>query len=127
MHMDDVKIGEILLPGDPDTQARRERVVRSKFWPKMKQVMRKVPFARDAAAAYYCAIDSKTPLRARGVLLAALGYFIMPIDVVPDVFAVIGFTDDIAVLTAALAMIRAHIKLEHYEAADTMLARQDDQ
>jgi uncharacterized membrane protein YkvA (DUF1232 family) len=127
MHMDDVKIGEILLPGDPDTQAHRERVVRTKFWPKMKRVMRKVPFARDAAAAYYCAIDRKTPLRAHGVLLAALGYFIMPIDVVPDVFAVIGFTDDIAVLTAAFAMIRAHIKMEHYEAADAMLARLDDQ
>jgi uncharacterized membrane protein YkvA (DUF1232 family) len=127
MTMDDVKIGEILMPGDPDTQERREQEVRTKFWPKMKRVMRKVPFARDAAAAYYCATDSKTPLRARGILLAALGYFILPIDVVPDVFAVIGFTDDIAVLTAALAMIRSHIKMEHYDAADEMLARQGDE
>lgn len=119
--MDDVKIGEILLPGEPDAQENQEQQVRAKFWPKMKRVVSKVPFARDAAAAYYCAMDRNTPFRAKGVLFAALGYFILPMDVVPDVFAVIGFTDDIAVLTAALAMIRAHIKMEHYEAADAAI------
>ena len=54
--MDDVKIGEILLPGETDRQREREEVVRTRFWPKLKRVMSKVPFARDAAAAYYCAI-----------------------------------------------------------------------
>src|SRR5690606_36753412 len=98
--MDDVKIGEILLPGETDRQQEREDVVRAKCWPKLKRVMSKVPFARDAAAAYYCAIDRGTPLRAKGIILAALAYFIMPMDAVPDVLAVIGFTDDIAVITA---------------------------
>ncbi|CAH0225827.1 YkvA family protein [Agrobacterium fabrum] len=124
--MDDVKIGEILLPGETDKQQERENVVRAKFWPKLKRVMTKVPFARDAAAAYYCAIDRDTPLRAKGIILAALAYFIMPIDAVPDMLAVVGFTDDIAVITAALAMIRAHIKMEHYESADAMLKRQQE-
>lgn len=119
--MDDVKIGEILLPGDPDTQESREQQVRAKFWPKMKRVISKVPFVRDAAAAYYCAVDKNTPFRAKGVLFAALGYFILPMDAIPDIFAVVGFTDDIAVLTAALAMIRAHIKMEHYDAADAAI------
>jgi len=119
--MDDVKIGEILLPGDPDTQESREQQVRAKFWPKMKRVISKVPFARDAAAAYYCAVDKNTPFRAKGVLFAALGYFILPMDAIPDIFAVVGFTDDIAVLTAALAMIRAHITMEHYDAADAAI------
>ncbi len=122
--MDDVKIGEILLPGEKDGQEEREKIVRAKFWPKLKRVMTRVPFARDAAAAYYCATDRATPLRAKGIILAALAYFVMPMDVVPDVLAVIGFTDDIAVITAALAMIRAHIKMEHYEAADAMLKKQ---
>ena len=119
--MDDVKIGEILLPGDPDTKESREQQVRAKFWPKMKRVISKVPFARDAAAAYYCAVDKNTPFRAKGVLFAALGYFILPMDAIPDIFAVVGFTDDIAVLTAALAMIRAHITMEHYDAADAAI------
>lgn len=114
------------MPGETGSDGERERVVRAKFWPKLKRVMTKVPFARDAAAAYYCAIDRDTPLRAKGIILAALAYFIMPFDAIPDMLAVVGFTDDIAVITAALAMIRAHIKMEHYDAADAMLKRQQE-
>lgn len=122
MTMDDIKIGEILLPGDADTQDRRERIVRARFWPTMKRAIRQVPFSRDVVAAYYCATDKQTPFRVRGILLAALGYFVMPIDVIPDMFAVIGFTDDIAVLSAALSLIRSHMRDSHYLAADEALA-----
>lgn len=120
--MDDVKIGEILLPGDEDTQQKQEEKVRRRFWPTFRKAARQIPFSRDVAAAYYCAIDRETPLRVRGILLAALGYFVLPIDAVPDVLAVIGFTDDIAVLTTAFALINRHIKERHYEEADRMLA-----
>lgn len=120
--MDDVKIGEILLPGDEDTQQKQEEKVRRRFWPTFRKAARQIPFSRDVAAAYYCAIDRETPLRVRGILLAALGYFVLPIDAVPDVLAVIGFTDDIAVLTTAFALINRHIKEHHYEAADRVLA-----
>lgn len=120
--MDDVKIGEILLPGDEETQQKQEEKVRRRFWPTFRKAARQIPFSRDLAAAYYCAIDRETPLRVRGILLAALGYFVLPIDVVPDVLAVIGFTDDIAVLTTAFALINRHIKERHYDAADRVLA-----
>ena len=124
--MDDVKIGEILLPGDEDTQTRREKQVRAKFWPTLKRAVRHVPFSRDIVAAYYCAVDPKTPTRVRGVLLAALAYFVMPFDLLPDVFAMVGFTDDVAVLAAALRMIQGHIADRHYDAADRALADRPD-
>ncbi len=124
--MDDVKIGEILLPGDEDTQDRRERQVRARFWPTLKRAVRQVPFSRDLIAAYYCAIDRRTPTRVRGVLLAALAYFVMPIDFVPDMFVLVGFTDDVAVLAAAFRMIQGHIADRHYEAADLALADNPD-
>jgi uncharacterized membrane protein YkvA (DUF1232 family) len=124
--MDDVKFGEILLPGDEDTQSRRERTVRKKFWPTFKRAIRQIPFARDVVAGFYCALDPQTPTRVRGILLAALAYFIMPIDMIPDVFAVIGFSDDIAVLSAAFAMVNGHIRPRHYEAADRILAEQPE-
>ena len=123
--MDDVKIGEILLPGDKEQQERQEAKVRSRFWPTFKKAARQIPFSRDLVAAYYCATDRETPFRVRGVLLAALGYFVLPIDTIPDMLAVIGFTDDIAVLTTAIALINRHIKDRHYEAADKMLADED--
>ncbi len=124
--MDDVKIGEILLPGDQDTQDRQERRIRARFWPTLRRAVRQVPFTRDLIAAYYCAIDRRTPVRVRGMLLAALGYFVLPVDFVPDFFAVVGFTDDLAVLAAALRMIQGHIDDRHYEAADQALADNPD-
>ncbi|THV11770.1 YkvA family protein [Rhizobium rhizophilum] len=123
--MDDVKIGEILLPGDEKTQKKQEEKVRSRFWPTFKKAARQIPFSRDLVAAYYCAMDRETPFRVRGILLAALGYFVLPIDVIPDVLAVVGFTDDIAVLTTAIALINRHIKERHYEAADTVLGDEE--
>lgn len=124
--MDDVKIGEILLPGDDDTQDRREKEVRAKFWPTLKRAVKFVPFSRDLVAAYYCAVDPKTPTRVRGVLLAALAYFVMPVDLIPDMFVMVGFTDDVAVLAAALRMIQGHIADRHYDAADRVLADNPD-
>lgn len=120
--MDDVKFGEILLPGDDETIGRREKTVRQKFWGVLRKYARHIPFVRDAMAAYYCAFDPTTPRRVKGILLAALAYFVMPLDAVPDVFAVIGFTDDLAVLTAAIAMVRGQLREDHYAAADRALA-----
>lgn len=124
--MDDIKYGEILMPGDEETQKKQEKSVRSKFWPTLRKAARHIPFSRDVVAAFYCALDPKTPTRVRGILLAALGYFVMPFDIIPDFFAVIGFTDDIAVLTLALSMIRGHIRQEHYDAADRALENEPD-
>ncbi|AOF89382.1 MAG: YkvA family protein [Shinella sp.] len=124
--MDDVKIGEILLPGDEDEQDRQKSRVKRRFWPVLKRAMRQVPFSRDLVAAYYCALDSRTPARVRGILLAALAYFVLPLDGIPDFFALVGFSDDIAVLTAAFAAIRGHIRPDHYVAADKAMADEPD-
>ena len=97
------------------------RVTRN-FWPKLKKSLASVPFAEEAVAAYYCAFDPATPLKAKGVLLGALAYFILPIDVIPDFVLGLGFTDDMAVLYAAIATIRTHLKPQHRERARQKLA-----
>ncbi|KQS63871.1 hypothetical protein ASG39_14405 [Rhizobium sp. Leaf371] len=122
--MDEVKIGEILLPGDRSEQESKAQKVRRRFWPTLKRAVRQVPFSRDLVAAYYCAMDPSTPLRTRGILLGALAYFVMPFDVLPDVLAMVGFSDDIAVLTAAFAAISGQIKEDHYDKADTALGEE---
>lgn len=123
--MDDVKIGEILEPGDDETRQDRESRVRGKFWETARRAARQVPFMEDVVASYYCALDPRTPTRVRGILLAALAYFVLPLDGVPDFLAFVGFSDDIAVLTAALAAIRAHITPAHYSAAREALAGEE--
>ncbi len=103
--------------------AERERKVRRDFWAKLKRFAGMVPFVEDLVAAYYCALDRETPLRVKGILLAALGYFILPADTIPDLIFGLGFTDDVAVLTAALAAVRAHLKPAHLAAAKEALSR----
>lgn len=96
--------------------------VREGFWPKIRAAAAKIPFAEEALAAYYCTLDRNTPLRVRGMLLAALAYFVMPLDMVPDLMPALGFTDDAAVLMATLQLISSHIKPEHRDAAKAALS-----
>jgi len=105
----------------PATVMTNEKTVRDGFWPKLTKVLARIPFAENAVAAWYCAFDPVTPLRVKGILLAALAYFIMPIDVIPDFMIGIGFTDDMAVLATAISLIRSHITDEHYQAARAKL------
>lgn len=99
-----------------------ESEVREKFWRTAKKAARQVPFMDEVVAAYYCALDNKTPLRAKAILLAALGYFVLPADAIPDFVFGVGFTDDVAVLTAAIAAVRAHITPAHRLVAREALA-----
>ena len=89
--------------------AERERKVRRDFWAKLKRFAGMVPFVDDLVAAYYCALDPATPMRVRGMLLAALAYFILPTDIIPDMIAGLGFADDAALLTAVVGMVATHI------------------
>jgi uncharacterized membrane protein YkvA (DUF1232 family) len=99
-----------------------EREVRDGFWSTARRAAAKVPFMDEVVAAYYAALDRRTPFKVRATLFGALGYFVMPADMVPDILAVVGFTDDIAVLTAAIAAVRPHIKDSHRQAAREALA-----
>ena len=76
----------------------------------------------QALVLYYCLNDSDTPKWARGVILGALGYFILPIDAVPD-FLPGGRLDDLGVLAAALFTVAVHIKPEHREKAAAAVRR----
>jgi uncharacterized membrane protein YkvA (DUF1232 family) len=97
----------------PATIAQNEKIVDRDFWTKLRKVAGKVPFAEDAAAAYFCAVDPTTPSKVKATLFAALAYFVMPFDVIPDFLAGIGFTDDAAVIALALGMVAKHIRPEH--------------
>ena len=105
----------------PETFDRNAKRVQERFWPKMRRAAGKIPFAEDAVAAYFCALDSKTPFRVRATLMAALAYFVVPVDAVPDLLVGIGFADDATVLMTAISMLGAHLKPVHREAARRVL------
>lgn len=112
---------------DPDKAAlpmvieRNTRRTRTRLVPKMLKVAGRIPFADDLAASYYCAIDPLTPMKAKGVLFAALAYFVLPTDMVPDIIVGLGFTDDATVLATALGIVGAQIREPHRRAARRLL------
>lgn len=101
--------------------ARDETSVTRGFWAALKRVARHLPFAEDLVAAFYCATDPTTPRRVRLILLGALGYFILPTDAISDFLPLVGFTDDAAVLAAALAVVSTSITGEHRTRARAVL------
>lgn len=107
----------------PETMRRDEKVVRRGFWPKIRRFAARTGFAREAVAAYYCVRDPATPLPVKAILLSALAYFVMPLDMIPDFVAGLGFTDDLAVLLTAWRAVGPAIKDTHRARADTALAR----
>jgi uncharacterized membrane protein YkvA (DUF1232 family) len=87
----------------------------------LKRAARFVPFSEDALAAWFCARDPSTPARVRLVLLSALAYFVLPIDAIPDLVPLLGFTDDAAVIGAAIATVAGALKPEHRDKARSVL------
>jgi len=90
-----------------------EELVQQSFWTKTKKFAGKIPFTKDAIAMYYCAVDAKTPLWAKGIAFGALAYFISPIDAIPDALIGLGFTDDAAVIAAGIRAIAGQVTDEH--------------
>jgi|APTNR8051073442_1049403.scaffolds.fasta_scaffold07303_4 uncharacterized membrane protein YkvA (DUF1232 family) len=87
----------------------------------LRRLARKLPFAEDALALYYCARDPLTEVRVKLTILAGLAYLVMPVDMVPDVLPVFGFGDDAAVLAAVVASVRSAITdLHRGKARDTL-------
>lgn len=60
---------------------------------------------------YYCLQDPNTPLWVKVIIIAALGYFISPIDAVPDVLPFVGYGDDATAIAGAFSAIASNIKI----------------
>ena len=105
------------LGSDDDAQ-----IVQSGFWNKVRRTRGRVPFLDEAIAAYFCAIDPRTPRHVQVMLLGALAYFVVPTDMIPDFIAGLGFTDDATVLAAVIGTVRRHITSDHRERASSVLS-----
>ncbi len=81
------------------------------FWGKMKKYAKAAgsEVVEKALQLYYALQDSNTPAWAKTVIIGALGYFISPIDAIPDIIPVVGYADDLGVIAAALAAVAIYI------------------
>ena len=105
----------------PHTVKLNASLVRRRFLPKLRRLALHVPFAEDALALFFCALDPETPTRTKGLILAGLAYFVTPTDLIPDWVPGLGFTDDAAVLAATVALAGRAIQPRHRERAGAKL------
>lgn len=58
---------------------------------------------------YYLSKSPTCPLRIKAAIISALGYFVSPIDLIPDLTPIAGYSDDIVAVSIALAMAQTYI------------------
>ncbi|NLN92311.1 MAG: DUF1232 domain-containing protein [Candidatus Hydrogenedens sp.] len=94
------------------------------FWDKLFTYAVKIgrTLVEEALVLYYSLQDPSMPAWAKASIIGALGYLISPIDLIPDVIPVVGFTDDAGVIAAVLLLIKAYIKDEHRARARAKIA-----
>ncbi|MNI42821.1 hypothetical protein D3C73_971260 [compost metagenome] len=102
---------------------KQEEYVKKGFLKKVKKHASKIPFAKDAVAMYFCALDSKTPLTAKITAFGALAYIVLPLDLIPDILLIVGYTDDAAAFWAAYKIISNYITVEHRKQSEEWFAK----
>ena len=77
------------------------------FWKKLKKFGRKagIKVCYAALLLYYVLKSPLTSGKDRAKIIGALGYFLLPIDIIPDFIPIAGYTDDLAALTNAAAKL----------------------
>ena len=93
------------------------------FWSKVKGYAKKIGSTGlyYALVLYYMSVDENVPFSQKAIVVGALGYLILPIDVIPDALFGIGFSDDIGVMLTALRAVKDSITLDHLKLAEEKL------
>ena len=86
----------------------------NQFWGKIKKIARKagIKVAYAALLLYYVLRNPATPKADRTKIVGALGYLLLPTDLIPDFLPVVGFTDDLAALAWALYSVAKNVTPE---------------
>jgi uncharacterized membrane protein YkvA (DUF1232 family) len=93
------------------------------FWDKLTDFAKKagLEVVEKALLLYYAAQEKATPVWAKTAIYGSLGYFISPIDAIPDLTPVVGYSDDLGVLALAIAAAASYINDNVRENAATKL------
>lgn len=94
--------------------ANPDKYDEKRFWRKIKRYAQKAgkEVIEKALWLYYAAERPDTPKWAKTAIYGALAYFILPIDLIPDILPGVGYTDDLGVIAAAIASVSLYINQE---------------
>lgn len=100
---------------EPELKNSEKNYSERGFWNKIKNmpsgVLQKVVYL--ALLLYNMLTDPDVPLKTKGLIISALGYFILPFDAIPDLLSGIGYTDDITVFLLVLKQLDNYLTPEN--------------
>lgn len=94
--------------------SRDIKYVDERLWEKLERVGKKISFANDIIALYRYMMDRYVSWHRKAIVVAALIYFISPIDAIPDIAPLVGYMDDLGVLTALMKYL-GHELIPYYK------------
>jgi uncharacterized membrane protein YkvA (DUF1232 family) len=89
--------------------AEKIEFVESNIWTKLEAVGKKISFAKDILALVNYLRDPLVSWHRKAIVVAALIYFISPIDVIPDLTPLFGYLDDLGVIMALLKFLGSEL------------------
>jgi uncharacterized membrane protein YkvA (DUF1232 family) len=102
------------IPQSEEEFSERERFVREKMDDKLENLRGGIRMMKHILALFRYMADERIPWYRRSVVVAALAYFIMPFDAIPDMLPLIGYLDDFGVIAAVLAFLGREIRPYYY-------------
>lgn len=108
------ELDELDFGGNTEETSEKIKFVEGNLWEKLEKVGRKISFAKDILALVNYMRDSYVSWHRKAIVVAALIYFITPIDAVPDIAPLIGYLDDLGVITALLKFL-GHELIPYYD------------
>ncbi len=112
-------------PQEEDLEQYEEKFSENKLWNKISRFARKIGVKTVYAALlmFYAYKRKDTPGWAKKIVIGVLGYLISPIDFLPDLSPIIGYTDDLGILSFGLVAIAAFINDEVRDNARKQLGK----
>lgn len=92
----------------------KSNYIEENLWTKLERVGNKIRFAKDVKALYKYMKDKNVSWYRKSIVIGALIYFITPIDAIPDIAPLIGYLDDLGVISAVLKFLGSEL-IPYYE------------
>jgi uncharacterized membrane protein YkvA (DUF1232 family) len=94
---------------DEDEVQKKIEYVDENLWGKLEKTGKRISFAKDILALYSYMKDPSVKWYRKAIVVAALIYFIVPIDTIPDITPLFGYLDDLGVIAALLKYLGSEL------------------
>jgi uncharacterized membrane protein YkvA (DUF1232 family) len=113
-------LGAFRIGGKSDSEIEEDYRAKSSYieenlWSKVQRVGKKISFAKDILALYNYMKDPYVSWHRKAIVVMGLIYFISPIDTIPDIAPLIGYLDDLGVITALIKYLGSEL-IPYYDA-----------